>query len=222
MRENETKFSKPEQAGMRQDNAERTEAADAYAGQTSGSRAGAVRGAAVSGITEHSRILFLTQAAMIAAIYVVLTYVFSAFSFGQVQIRVAEALTILPVFTPAAIPGLFVGCLIGNIAGGAVLPDIIFGSIATLIGAVGTRLLRRRNPVICTLPPIVSNTVIVPIVLRFAYGVNLPIPLMMLTVGIGEVVGCGVFGVLLYSVLKRYKEIIFKTSRFESTANAAK
>ncbi|MGI6057564.1 MAG: QueT transporter family protein [Bilifractor sp.] len=181
-----------------------------------------MRGAAVSGRTEHSRILSLTQAAMIAAIYVVLTYVFSAFSFGQVQIRVAEALTILPVFTPAAIPGLFVGCLIGNIAGGAVLPDIIFGSIATLIGAVGTRLLRRRNPVICTLPPIVSNTVIVPFVLRFAYGVNLPIPLMMLTVGIGEVVGCGVFGVLLYSVLKRYKEVIFKTSRFESTANAAK
>jgi uncharacterized membrane protein len=222
MRENETKFSKPEQAGMRQGNAERTEAADVHAGQISGSRAGAVRGAAVSGRTEHSRILSLTQAAMIAAIYVVLTYVFSAFSFGQVQIRVAEALTILPVFTPAAIPGLFVGCLIGNIAGGAVLPDIIFGSIATLIGAVGTRLLRRRNPVICTLPPIVSNTVIVPFVLRFAYGVNLPIPLMMLTVGIGEVVGCGVFGVLLYSVLKRYKEVIFKTSRFESTANAAK
>ncbi len=222
MRENETKFSKPEQAGMRQGASERTEAADVHAGQTSGNRAGSVRGAAVSGRTEHNRILSLTQAAMIAAIYVVLTYVFSAFSFGQVQIRVAEALTILPVFTPAAIPGLFVGCLIGNIAGGAVLPDIIFGSIATLIGAVGTRLLRRRNPVICTLPPIVSNTVIVPFVLRFAYGVNLPIPLMMLTVGIGEAVGCGVFGVLLYSVLKRYKEVIFKTSRFESTANAAK
>ena len=231
MRENETKFSKPEQAGMRQSNAERTEAADvhagqteaadAYAWQTGGSRAGAVHGAAVSGRTEHSRILFLTQAAMIAAIYVVLTYVFSAFSFGQVQIRVAEALTILPVFTPAAIPGLFVGCLIGNIAGGAVLPDIIFGSIATLIGAVGTRLLRRRNPVICTLPPIVSNTVIVPFVLRFAYGVNLPIPLMMLTVGIGEVVGCGVFGVLLYSVLKKYKEMIFKTSRFEHHMKSA-
>ena len=179
-------------------------------------------GAAMGGRAEHNRILSLTQAAMIAAIYVVLTYVFSAFSFGQVQIRIAEALTILPVFTPAAIPGLFVGCLIGNIAGGAVLPDIIFGSIATLIGAVGTRLLRKRNPVICTLPPIVANTIIVPFVLRFAYGVNLPIPFMMLTVGIGEVVGCGVFGVLLHSILKRYKEVIFKTSRFEGTAKAAK
>ena len=202
MREKESKFRK---AGPGKP--ERDETAD---------------GAAMGGRAEHNRILYLTQAAMIAAIYVVLTYVFSAFSFGQVQIRIAEALTILPVFTPSAIPGLFVGCLIGNIAGGAVLPDIIFGIIATLIGAVGTRLLRKRNPVICTLPPIVANTIIVPFVLRFAYGVNLPIPFMMLTVGIGEVVGCGVFGVVLHSILKRYKEVIFKTSRFEGTAKAAK
>ena len=212
MKENETKFSR---AGFR----------EAAQGAADGTKAGNVHAAhdgAMSGGTERNRILSLTQAAMIAAIYVVLTYVFSAFSFGQVQIRVAEALTILPAFTPAAIPGLFVGCLIGNIAGGAVLPDIIFGSIATLIGAVGTRLLRRRNPVLCTLPPIVANTIIVPFVLRFAYGVNLPIPFMMLTVGIGEVVGCGVFGVLLYSILKRYKEVIFKTSRFEGRTNATK
>ena len=66
----------------------------------------------------------MTQAAMIAAIYVVLTYVFAPFSFGEVQVRISEALTILPVFTPAAIPGLFIGCLIGNILGGAILPDI--------------------------------------------------------------------------------------------------
>lgn len=247
MKENETKFSnvgfpEPAQAaadgtqagnvGARQECAGRTQAENVHAGQECAGqtqvgnvRTGQIHAAhdgVVSGRTEHNRILSLTQAAMIAAIYVVLTYVFSAFSFGQVQIRIAEALTILPVFTPAAIPGLFVGCLIGNIAGGAVLPDIIFGSIATLIGAVGTRLLRRRNPVLCTLPPIVANTIIVPFVLRFAYGVNLPIPFMMLTVGIGEVVGCGVFGVLLYSILKRYKEVIFKTSRFEGRTNAAK
>ena len=83
-------------------------------------------------------VTFLTHAAMIAAIYVVLTFVFAPISFGEVQIRIAEMLTVLPIFTPAAIPGLFVGCIIGNIAGGALLPDIIFGSIATLIGAVGT------------------------------------------------------------------------------------
>ena len=86
----------------------------------------------------NKNVLFMTHAAMIAAIYVVLTYVFAPFSFGEVQIRIAEALTILPVFTPAAIPGLFIGCLVGNILGGAILPDIIFGSIATLIGAIFT------------------------------------------------------------------------------------
>lgn len=94
---------------------------------------------------KNKSVTFLTQAAMIAAIYVVLTMIFAPFSFGEVQVRVAEALTILPIFTPAAIPGLFVGCLIGNITGGAVLPDIIFGSIATLIGAVGTYQLRNAT-----------------------------------------------------------------------------
>lgn len=165
--------------------------------------------------TQHNSILFLTQAAMIAAVYVVLTCLFSAFSFGQVQIRVAEALTILPVFTPAAVPGLFIGCLIGNTLGGAILPDVLFGSLATLIGAFGTRLLRRKHPVLCTLPPIVANTIVVPLVLRYAYGIHMPIWLMMITVGIGEVIGCGVFGVLLYSILQKYKETIFRTSRFE-------
>ena len=167
---------------------------------------------------EHNKILYLTQAAMIAAVYVVLTYVFSAFSFGEVQVRIAEALTILPVFTPAAVPGLFVGCLIGNIFGGAILPDIVLGSLATLAGAVGTRLLRKKKPVFCTLPPILANTIVVPLVLRYAYGIQMPIPFMMLTVGIGEVIGCGVLGVLLYELLKKYKETIFKTSRFEHQA----
>ena len=97
---------------------------------------------------KNKSVTFLTQAAMIAAIYVVLTMIFAPFSFGEVQVRVAEALTILPIFTPAAIPGLFVGCLIGNITGGAVLPDIIFGSIATLIGAVGTYQLRKCHRII--------------------------------------------------------------------------
>ena len=94
---------------------------------------------------KNKSVLFMAQAAMIAAIYVVLTIVFAPFSFGEVQVRIAEALTILPVFTPAAIPGLFIGCLIGNILGGALLPDIIFGSLATLIGALFTYLLRKRS-----------------------------------------------------------------------------
>ena len=152
---------------------------------------------------------FLSQAAMIAAVYVVLTYVFAPFSFGEIQVRIAEALTILPLFTPAAIPGLFIGCLLGNILGGAILPDIIFGSIATLIGAFGTYMLRNNLPLLAPLPPILANTVIVPLILHFGYGVALPIPFLMLTVGIGEILSCGILGLLLYTVLKRYKNLIF-------------
>lgn len=158
---------------------------------------------------KNRNVAFLTQAAMIAAIYVVLTYIFAPISFGEIQVRIAEALTILPFFTPAAIPGLFVGCLIGNIAGGALLPDIIFGSIATLIGAVFTYFLRGRKPVLGTVPPILSNVIIVPFVLKIAYGVNLPIPFLMLTVGIGEVLSCTVLGLILYTALNRYRGILF-------------
>ncbi len=93
----------------------------------------------------YRNVFFMAQAAAIAAIYVVLTLVFAPFSFGEVQVRIAEALTILPIFTPAAVPGLFVGCLIGNVLGGALLPDIVFGSLATLIGAVFTWQLRDRK-----------------------------------------------------------------------------
>lgn len=83
---------------------------------------------------KQSNTLFLAQSAMIAAIYVVLTVILAPFSYGEVQVRVSEALTILPVFTPAAIPGLFVGCLISNILGGCILPDIIFGQYRHLTG----------------------------------------------------------------------------------------
>lgn len=158
---------------------------------------------------KNKNVTFLTQAAMIAAIYVVLTLVFRPISFGEIQVRIAEALTILPVFTPAAVPGVFVGCLIANIIGGGILPDIIFGSLATLIGAVLTYKLREKNIFFAPVPPIIANTIIVPFVLFYGYGVNLPIPFMMLTVGIGEVLSCGVLGLVLYSALKRYKHILF-------------
>ncbi len=158
---------------------------------------------------KNKNITFMTQAAMIAAIYVVLTYVFAPFSFGEVQIRISEALTILPIFTPAAVPGLLVGCLIGNILGGAILPDIIFGSIATLLGAALTYKLRGTKPWIAALPPVVTNAIIVPFVLRFGYGVTLPIPLMMCTVGIGEIVSCEVLGLVLYYALRKYSKTVF-------------
>ena len=155
--------------------------------------------------------MFLVQAAAIAAIYVVLTLLFAPLSFKEVQVRISEALTILPFFTPAAVPGLFIGCIIANVTGGAILPDIIFGSIATLIGACGSRLLR-KNKFLVPVPPILANALIVPFVLRFGYGVNLPIPLMMLTVGIGEVISCDILGLALLFALDRYKGMIFRSA----------
>ena len=147
---------------------------------------------------------------MIAAAYVVLTVAFAPFSFKEIQVRISESLTILPIFTPAAVPGLAVGCLLANILGGAVAADVVFGSLATLIGAVGTRMLRGKNPVLAVIPPIIANMLIVPFVLRYAYGVPLPIPLMMGTVGIGEMISCGVLGLLLYKALYPHRKSIFK------------
>ena len=157
-------------------------------------------------------VLFITQAAMIAAIYVAVTLLFAPFSYGEVQVRLSEALTILPAFTPAAIPGLFIGCLISNILGGCILPDIIFGSIATLIGAYFTYLLRNQNKFLAPLPPIIANTLIVPFVLRYGYMIPMPVPFMMLTVGIGEVLSCGVLGIILYTALNKYRHTIFRTA----------
>ena len=158
----------------------------------------------------NKKTLLLAQAAIIAAMYVALTYAFAPISFKEVQVRISEALTILPVFTPAAVPGLFVGCLLGNILGGAVLPDVICGSFATLIGAFFTWRLRDAHPFLAPVPPIIANTLIVPFVLRYAYSIELPIPFMMLTVGIGEVISCGVLGLLLYYALRGHKEEIFR------------
>ncbi len=154
--------------------------------------------------------LLMVQGAMIAAIYVVVTFALAPISFQEIQLRVSEALTILPMFTPAAVPGLFIGCLIANAISGAPLPDIVFGSLATLLGAIGTRMLRNRKPVVAIIPPILANMFIVPYILRYAYEVPLPIPLMMLTVGAGEAVSCGVLGLLLHKALFVHRKDIFK------------
>ncbi|MBM6804354.1 QueT transporter family protein [Mediterraneibacter glycyrrhizinilyticus] len=161
---------------------------------------------------QSGKVLFIAQAAMIAAIYVVLTLIGASFSYGEVQVRISEALTILPAFTPAAIPGVFLGCLISNILGGCILPDIIFGSLATLVGAVFTWMLRNKSKYLAPLPPIIANVLVVPFVLKYGYMVPLPIPFMMLTVGIGEVISCGVLGLILYTALNRYRGLLFKTT----------
>ena len=133
--------------------------------------------------------LWLAQGAAVAALYVVLTLIFAPISFGSVQFRIAEILTILPLFTPAAVPGLFVGCLLGNILGGAIIWDIVFGSLATLIGAALGYLLR-FNRWLVPVPTVIANALIIPWVLRYGYGIQVPILLQIAYVAAGEILGC--------------------------------
>ena len=167
----------------------------------------------------NKNVTFMVQAAIIAALYVVLTFVANALGLAShtIQVRFSEALCILPFFTPAAIPGLWIGCLIANLATGAVIWDIIFGSIATLLGAIGTYLLRRHK-FLCTLPPVIANMSIVPFILVYGYGiprvylkeVDVTIIFNAMTVGIGEVISVCVLGSILLNVLNKYKDTIFR------------
>lgn len=160
-----------------------------------------------------SKALFITHAAVIAALYTVLTVFIAAFNLasGAIQIRISEALTILPYFTPAAIPGLFIGCLLSNIITGAAIWDVIFGSLATLIGAIGTYFLSRKvSEWLAPVPPILANTLIIPFVLTYAYGIPDGIPFLMLTVGAGEVLSCGVLGLILLLAIEPIKHRIFQ------------
>ena len=159
----------------------------------------------------NKKVLRITQAAMIAAIYVVLTVFVSAFNLasGAIQVRISEALTILPVFTPAAVPGLFLGCLISNLVTGCMPLDVVFGSLATLIGAVGSYYLGKKNKWLVCVPPILANTIIVPWVLRYAYGSTDLIPYAMVTVGIGEILAIGVLGNILLLALERSHRAVF-------------
>ncbi len=156
------------------------------------------------GNKERHSTYFIVQGALIAAIYVVLTIAFAPISFHVMQIRIAEILTILPLFTPAAVPGLFLGCLLGNLLGGAVILDIIFGSLATLIGAWLGYLLR-FNRWLVPIPSILSNAVIVPLVLKYGYGMDLSLLLMAAYVAIGEWISCFVMGELFATVLIKRK-----------------
>ena len=114
-------------------------------------------------------------------------------------------MTVLPVFTPAAIPGLFIGCILANFLTGSLVWDIVFGSLATLIGAVGTFFLRKKSKYLAVLPPIVSNMVIVPFVLQYVYGKEQMYWFLMLTVGIGEILSAGVCGLILHKTLTKTK-----------------
>ena len=160
---------------------------------------------------EDSKTIFLTQAAAIAAVYIILTVLAASVNLasGAIQVRFSEALTILPFFSGAAVPGLAIGCLLSNILTGCALPDIIFGTLATLLGAIGTRCLR-GNRWLCSLPPVIANTLIIPFVLTYAYQIPGGIPFLMLTVGAGEVLSCVVLGEILLSALQRVRGGVFK------------
>lgn len=151
----------------------------------------------------------IAQGGLIAALYVVFTYVSYTMNLsGQlaVQLRLSEALTVLPYFTVAAVPGLTIGCLLANLITGAAIWDVVFGSLATLIGAIGTYLLRKYRYA-ASIPPIVANTLIIPFVLTYAYGLPDGIPLLALSVFLGEFVCCGILGTILQTVLIKHPHL---------------
>ena len=155
-----------------------------------------------------SNTLKLVNGGLIAALYVVLTVLAAQFNLasGAIQVRFSEALTILPVFTAPAVPGLAVGCVLANLLTGCAAWDVVFGSLATLIGAVGTRLLKDK-PLLAWIPPVVSNMAIIPIILIKVYAVPDAWWFLVLTIGAGEVLSCGVLGLLLYKALKNVPQI---------------
>lgn len=152
-----------------------------------------------------TRTKYLTHAAIIAAVYVVITIAFAPISYGQVQVRISEALTVLPYFTPAAVPGLFIGCVIANIYGGAGLIDIVFGSLATLLAAFVSYKMPKKYLV--PLPPVIINAIVIGFVLYFA--VNVPLLMTMAWVGLGQLIACYGIGYPLMVILEKYNDKIF-------------
>ena len=144
----------------------------------------------------------LVRAALIAALYTVLTLLLQPLSYGEVQIRFSEALTLLPILLPEAVPALAVGCLLANILGGCTIFDIVFGTLATLLAALCTRRLRNRFW-LAALMPVLFNGVIVGAVVHYCYAPVFPLPLSMLSVAAGEAVACLVVGPLLIRVMQR-------------------
>lgn len=159
---------------------------------------------------KNSKALFIAHAAIIAALYVVLTLIANALGLANyaIQVRFSEALTILPYFTPAAIPGLFVGCILSNLLTGCIPLDILFGSLATLLGAIFTYKMRKWK-FLTPLPPILFNMLFIPPVLAYVYNFEGTLYYFAITVGIGEIISCGVLGIMLLLLLEKYKSALF-------------
>jgi uncharacterized membrane protein len=153
-----------------------------------------------------TRTRFVCTAAIIAALYVGLTLISNAMGLasGEIQFRISEALCALGLFTPAAIPGVSLGCFLANLLTGCAAPDVIFGSLASLIGMLGAYALR-KTPFLALLPYVLANVVIVPFVLSYAYGIETAWWLLALSVGAGEIVCAYIGGLALYFALKKRK-----------------
>lgn len=153
----------------------------------------------------NKKVMFICEAAMIAASYVVLTFISDLFGLSSlpVQLRLSEAMTVLPAFMPSAVPGLFLGCLISNILMSGNLFDIIFGSLATLLAAYLSSVLGRKNRWLSILPPVIVNSLIIPFVLMFGLGLG---PYIFLLLGVfgGEILSAGLLGSILIASLKKY------------------
>ena len=157
----------------------------------------------------RKRLVYVCEASVIAALYAAITLLIAPIGSGAIQCRISEALCVLPFFTSAAIPGLTVGCLAANFLVSGLWQDLGFGTLATFLGALGAYWLR-KFPYLVPLPTVLSNTVIVPLVLAYAYNVPDGLPFLMLTVGLGEIISAYVLGMLLLVTLKRYEGKIFR------------
>lgn len=148
---------------------------------------------------DNKRTKYIIKAGLIAAIYVVLTVVMGETSYGPIQFRISEAMTILPFFEPAAIPGLFVGCFFANIFSGFGFVDIFFGSLITLLAAYLTY--KMPNKYLAVLPPIILNAFLVAIWVKNL--MNFPYIVTVGTIGFGEFVTAGILGVAFGSVYEK-------------------
>ncbi len=157
---------------------------------------------------------YLIYGAMIAAIYFVLTYAVAPISSGLFQCRVSEALCILPYFTPAAVPGLFVGCLTANLLMGSPIYDVVFGSAATLLAAILTRQIAQQYPTpgarwLIPAPAVLLNALVVGWILSNVYDVGAPYWVCASYVALGQIGACYVLGMPLLFLLERYKDKLF-------------
>ena len=144
----------------------------------------------------------LARGAVIAALYAALTIALAPISYGAVQVRISEAMTLLPILMPEAVAGVTLGCFLANLLGGSMLPDIVFGTLATFLAALATRRLRQRL-IPAALMPVLFNGLIVGPVVHFCYAPEMPLLLCMLSVAAGEAVACLVLGPLLIRALRR-------------------